>query len=146
MMTVQDLMRHASGLTYPQFGDSPVQMIWRGVNLMAEEQTNEELVGKLASLPLMFEPRTTWEFSMSTDVLGRVVEVVSDRCLADFFASRILGPLSITDTAFEPTGEQAACIAEPQADPATGAQPPMRNVTRPASLGLGRQRARLDCG
>ena len=82
-MTVQDLTRHTSGLTYPQFGDSPVQMIRRGVNLM-KVQTNEELVGKLASLPLMFEPGTTWECSMSTDVLGGV-EVVSDQRLADFF-------------------------------------------------------------
>src|SRR5436190_22545855 len=76
-MTVQDLMRHTSGLTYAQFGDTPVQMIWRDAKLMDEDQTNAELVAKLAGLPLMFEPGTTWEYSMSTDVLGRVVEVVS---------------------------------------------------------------------
>ena len=76
-MTVQDLLRHTSGLTYAQFGDSPVQMLWRDVKLMDEGQTNAELVEKLGRLPLMFEPGTTWEYSMSTDVLGRVVEVVS---------------------------------------------------------------------
>src|SRR5438270_12454519 len=62
VMTVQDLLRHTSGLTYAQFGDTPVQMIWRDVRLMDEGQTNAELVAKLADLPLMFEPGTTWEY------------------------------------------------------------------------------------
>ena len=75
-MTVQDLLRHTSGLTYAAFGDSPVQMIWRDANLQDEGQTNAELVAKLGQLPLMTEPGTTWEYSMSTDVLGRVVEAV----------------------------------------------------------------------
>src|SRR6202030_4785194 len=88
-MTVQDLLRHTSGLTYAAFGDSPVQMIWRDTNLMDENQTNEELVGKLARLPLMSEPGTTWEYSMSTDVLGCVVEVVSGKSLASFIAERV---------------------------------------------------------
>ncbi len=130
-MTVQDLMRHTSGLTYAGFGDSPVQMIWRDLDLMSEDQTNADLVSKLARLPLMFEPGTTWEYSMSTDVLGRVVEIVSGQSLAEFFAARITGPLGMTDTAFEATGERAARVAEPQADLTTGARPPMRNVTRP---------------
>ena len=130
-MTVQDLLRHTSGLTYAAFGDTPVQMIWRDANLMMEDQTNEELVGKLARLPLMFEPGTTWEYSMSTDVLGRVVEVVSGQRLADFFATRITGPLGMVDTAFAAVGERASRAAEPQADPATGIRPPMRDVSRP---------------
>ena len=130
-MTVQDLMRHTSGLTYAAFGDSPVQMIWRDTDLMSENQTNADLVGKLAHLPLMFEPGTTWEYSMSTDVLGRVVEVVSGQSLAEFFAARITGPLGMSDTAFEAVGDCAARVAEPQTDAATGARPPMRNVTRP---------------
>src|SRR3984893_250927 len=92
-MTVQDLLRHTSGLTYAAFGDSPVQMIWRDVQLMDPGQSNAELVAKLAGLPLMFEPGTTWEYSMSTDVLGRVVEVVSGQTLAQFFSERICTPL-----------------------------------------------------
>src|SRR5437763_10562517 len=129
-MTVQDLMRHTSGLTYAQFGDTPVQMIWRDTKLMDEGQTNAELVAKLAGLPLMFEPGTTWEYSMSTDVLGRVVEVVSGRSLAEFFADHIFRPLDMADTGFVAIGERAARVAEPQNDPATGSRPPMRNVTR----------------
>src|SRR5437764_7588011 len=129
-MTVQDLMRHTSGLTYAQFGDTPVQMIWRDTKLMDEDQTNAELVRKLAGLPLMFEPGTTWEYSMSTDVLGRVVEVVSGRSLAQFFGDRICGPLGMSDTGFAATGERAGRLAEPQNDPASGKRPPMREVTR----------------
>ena len=131
VMTVQDLLRHTSGLTYAAFGDSPVQMIWREADLMNESQTNADLVAKLARLPLMFEPGTTWEYSMSTDVLGRVVEVVSGQSLADFFAAEITGPLGMTDTAFEATGARAERVAEPQTEAASGERPPMRDVTRP---------------
>jgi CubicO group peptidase (beta-lactamase class C family) len=128
LMTVQDLMRHTSGLTYAQFGDSPVQMLWRDEKLMVEDQSNAELVQKLARLPLMFEPGTTWEYGMSTDVLGRVVEVVSGGSLGEFFAARILGPLGMIDTGFAATGPRLARLAEPQIDKASGARPPMRNV------------------
>ena len=129
-MTVQDLLRHTSGLTYAGFGDSPVQMIWRDANLQDENQTNEELVGKLANLPLMFEPGTTWEYSMSTDVLGRVVEVASGKSLAALIAERITGPLGMIDTAFAATGDKAARVAEPPVDKATGKKPPMRDLAR----------------
>src|SRR5438067_4436410 len=127
-MTVQDLMRHTSGLTYAQFGDTPVQMIWRDAKLMDEDQTNAELVAKLAGLPLMFEPGTTWEYSMSTDVLGRVVEVVSGESLGAFFAEWICALLVMADTGFAATGERAACFAEPQLDPATGKRSPLHEV------------------
>jgi CubicO group peptidase (beta-lactamase class C family) len=130
-MTVQDLLRHTSGLTYAAFGDSPVQMIWRDANLMDEGETIEATVKKLGRLPLMFEPGTTWEYSMSTDVLGRVVEVVSGKSLGDFFAERITGPLGMTDTGFAATGARAARLAEPQTDARTGQRPPMRNVAEP---------------
>src|SRR5204862_7614653 len=88
------------------------------------------MAAKLARLPLLFEPGTTWEYSMSTDLLGRVVEVASGSSLADFFAERITGPLGMDDTGFAATGERAARLAEPQLDPATGKRPPMREVSR----------------
>jgi CubicO group peptidase (beta-lactamase class C family) len=131
VMTVQDLLRHTSGLTYAAFGDSPVQMIWRDAEPMSPNQTNAEMVTKLASLPLMFEPGTTWEYSMSTDVLGRVVEVVSGQDLADFIDAQISLPLGLRDTGFSATGERAERVAEAQTDAATGARPPMRDVSRP---------------
>ena len=129
-MTVQDLLRHTSGLTYPMFGDSPVHMIWRDADLQSENQTNGELVGKLGKLPLLFEPGTTWEYSMSTDVLGRVVEVVEGKSLGEVLGQRIIGPLGMVDTAFSATGNRAGRVAEPLVDRATGKKPPMRNVTR----------------
>jgi CubicO group peptidase (beta-lactamase class C family) len=136
-MTVQDLLRHTSGLTYEDFGDSPVQMIWRDANLRDENQTNADLVQKLGQLPLMFEPGSTWEYSRSTDVLGRIVEVISGQSLADFFSDRITGPLGMTDTGFAASGERASRVAEPQADPATGKRPPMRNVKEPGRFHSG---------
>jgi CubicO group peptidase (beta-lactamase class C family) len=128
-MTVQDLLRHTSGLTYAMFGDSPVQMIWRDADLQTEDQTNEELVEKLGKLPLLFEPGTTWEYSMSTDVLGRVVEVVAGKSLGEVVAERITRPLGMSDTGFSVTRDEAGRLAEPLVDKATGAKPPMRNVT-----------------
>ena len=129
-MTVQDLLRHTSGLTYADRGDSPVQMLWREAGLGDPEQSSEELIGKLARLPLLFEPGTTWEYSMSTDVLGRVVEVVSGKSLGAVFAERITGPLGMADTGFTALGDKAARVAEPLVDKATGKKPAMRNVTR----------------
>jgi CubicO group peptidase (beta-lactamase class C family) len=129
-MTVQDLLRHTSGLTYAMFGNSPVQLIWRDADLQAEDQTNAELVGKLGKLPLLFEPGTTWEYSMSTDVLGRVVEVVEGKSLGEVLGQRVIGPLGMVDTAFSVAGDRAGRVAEPLVDRATGKKPPMRNVTR----------------
>jgi CubicO group peptidase (beta-lactamase class C family) len=128
-MTVQDLLRHTSGLTYGITGDSPVQKIWREAELFTADQTNAELVTKIARLPLMYEPGTTWEYGHSVDVLGRVIEVVSGQDLADFIDTRISRPLGLGDTGFAATGERAVRIAEPQ----TGERPPMHyRVTDPA--------------
>ncbi len=124
-MTVQDLLRHTSGLIYAFVGDEPVRRMWRDANVMDENQTNQQMVAKLARLPLMFEPGTTWEYSMSTDVLGRIIEVVSGKSLADFVAERITGPLGMEDTGFAATGERAPRLAEMQIDPATGERPAM---------------------
>jgi len=125
VMTVQDLMRHTSGLTYAQFGDTPVQMIWRDAKLMDDAQTNADLVGKLARLPLLFEPGTTWEYSMSTDVLGRCVEVVSGQGLAEHIRERICAPLGMVDTGFDAVGKGDR-VAQPQKG-ADGQRPSMRD-------------------
>jgi CubicO group peptidase (beta-lactamase class C family) len=124
-MTVQDLLRHTSGLIYPFVGDEPVRRAWHKANVMDEGQTNQEMVAKLARLPLLFEPGTTWEYGMSTDVLGRVVEVVSGGSLAEFVAERITRTIGMADTGFAATGERDARLAEMQVDPATGKRPPM---------------------
>lgn len=129
-MTVQDLMRHTSGLTYGIFGKSLVKQAYNNANLFDPSQTSADLITKLAKLPLAAQPGTTWDYSMSTDVLGRIVEVVSGQRLDQFIAERISKPLALTDTGFSVGGDKAARIAEPQADPTTGKRPPMPDMTR----------------
>jgi CubicO group peptidase (beta-lactamase class C family) len=129
-MTVQDLMRHTSGLTYGIFGKSLVKQAYNNANLFDPSQTSADLITKLSKLPLAAQPGTTWDYSMSTDVLGRIVEVVSGQRLDQFIAERIGKPLALTDTGFSVVEDKAARIAQPQIDPATGKRPPMPDVTR----------------
>src|ERR1039457_2380144 len=123
-MTVQDLLRHTSGLTYGFFGNSLVDQAYVKANLFVRDQTLAGLVTKLSKLPLAHQPGTVWEYSLSTDVLGRIVEVVSGMVLDRFIRERITQPLKMPDTAFYVTAQQAARMAEPQMDPATGKRPP----------------------
>jgi len=104
--TVHDLLRHTSGFTYGPFGDSPVQRAYQAANLVDFGQSNAELVTKLASLPLAYQPGETFEYSMSTDVLGRVIEVVSGMPLEKFIEQRITAPLGMLDTSFGATDPQ----------------------------------------
>ena len=120
-MTVQDLLRHTSGLTYGFIGKSMVKDRYNAANLWDRNQTNAELVTKLSKLPLQNHPGTTWDYSMSYDVLARVVEVASGVEFDTFVKERIAKPLKLTDTAFWAEGtERQARIAEPPVDPKTG--------------------------
>src|SRR5262245_17336864 len=76
-MTIQDLMRHTSGLTYGTPGANQIKQSYLDMNVNDRKQTLADMADKLAKLALMYQPGTTWEYSMSTDVLGRVVEVAS---------------------------------------------------------------------
>jgi CubicO group peptidase (beta-lactamase class C family) len=122
-MTVQDLMRHTAGFTYGQFGNSLVQRAYRAAHLIDNQQTNAEMVGKLAQLPLCHQPGTTFEYGMSTDVLGRVVEVVSGLELDRFFSEHITAPLGMRDTSFGVEADSLHTLAEPQRESAPGAVP-----------------------
>jgi CubicO group peptidase (beta-lactamase class C family) len=99
-MTIQDLLRHSAGLTYGAKGDNLVKAMWAEANVSGGRPSNAELIDRIAKLPLLFQPGTTWEYSVATDVLGRVVEVVSDRSLYQFEKERILDPLGMKDTSF----------------------------------------------
>jgi CubicO group peptidase (beta-lactamase class C family) len=122
-MTVHDLMRHTAGFTYGQFGDSLVQRAYRAAHMIDTAQTNAEMIGKLAQLPLAHQPGTTFEYGMSTDVLGRVVEVVSGMPLDEFFREHITGPLRMGDTAFGVAADALHRLAEPQREAAAGQVP-----------------------
>jgi CubicO group peptidase (beta-lactamase class C family) len=99
-MSVQDLMRHTSGLTYGFFGEGLVKKSYVEAKLGEGDPTTTELVERLAQQPLAYQPGTTWDYSQSTDVLGRVVEVVSGKSLFAFEKERILDPLGMKDTSF----------------------------------------------
>jgi CubicO group peptidase (beta-lactamase class C family) len=84
------------------------------------------MVAKLGRLPLAYQPGTTWQYSVSTDVLGRVVEVASGMELDRFIVDRICSPLGLADTDFGPI--DAARSAQPQIDSGSGKRPPMRDT------------------
>jgi CubicO group peptidase (beta-lactamase class C family) len=115
-ITIQDLLRHTSGLTTALFGNSLVRQMYHDNDVRDDQQTNAELAGKLARLPLMHQPGTTFEYSMSTDVLGRIIEVLSDRDLNRFVVERIAEPLGMEDTAFLLSERNQNRLALPQAD------------------------------
>jgi CubicO group peptidase (beta-lactamase class C family) len=102
-MTLQDLLRHTSGLTYGIFGDTLVKKQWLNAKLFEGDPTNAEFVNRLVKLPLASHPGTMWDYSHSTDVLGRIIEIVSNRSLYEFEKERILDPLGMKDTAFDVT-------------------------------------------
>ncbi len=130
-MTIQDLLRHTAGLTYGIFGKSLVKDRYNALNCMDPNQTNEELAKKLSQLPLHYQPGSTWEYSMATDLLARIVEVVSGMPFDTFVAEKICKPLGLQDTGFWVEGEaKQSRIAEPQIDPGTGKRPAVRDVTQ----------------
>ena len=122
-MTVHDLLRHTSGLTYGPLTGTGLKQAYEDAKVADIGQTNEEMVAKLAKLPLAYQPGSTWQYSLSTDVLGRVVEVVSRKTLDAFIAERICKPLGLADTSFD--AADPARAAEPQIDPGLGKRPPM---------------------
>ena len=132
-MTIQDLLRHTSGLVYGGFTShtgvkeayTKEGVDWNGV-------TAAEQIDRLARVPLAHQPGTAWEYSLSTDVLGRVVEAVSGVTLGQFFQERIFTPLKMPDTAFLVPNGKVARLAQPFAkDPVTGAAVALLDVTQP---------------
>ena len=123
--TVHDLLRHTAGLTYEFLGTSTVQKQYAEERIGSRQRTNAEFSETLASLPLQLEPGTAWEYSRATDVLGRLVEVISGQTLGSFLRHQILMPLGMVDTAFSVPQAQQHRIAEPFASDPDGGPPPM---------------------
>jgi CubicO group peptidase (beta-lactamase class C family) len=121
--TVQDLLRHTAGMTYEFLGDSEVQQQYNQHKLASRERNNEEFSHTLASIPLMFQPGSVWAYSRATDVLGRLIEVVSGQSLGDFLHAEIFEPLGMTDTGFWVLPEEEHRIAEPFAHDPDGGIP-----------------------
>ncbi len=132
-ITVQDLLRHTSGLTYEFRGNTLVHKAYIAARVSRLKQTNADQVATLGSLPLLHQPGAQWEYSRSTDVLGRLVEVISGQTLGAFLSERILTPLGMTDTRFSVPEADHGRIAEPFAkDPEGGMDISLLDVKRPA--------------
>jgi len=120
-MTVQDLLRHTSGITYDHTGNGLVQQLYQQSRLRSRKITNAEHAALVASLPLKCQPGAEWNYSRSTDILGRILEVVSGKTLSAFLTERLLAPLRMAETAFHTGEANAGRLAEPFAnDPWTG--------------------------
>lgn len=128
-MTVHDLMRHTSGLTYGAVGANPVKQSYLDMKVADRNQTNAEMADKLGKLALLYQPGTTWEYSMSTDVLGRVVEVASGMPLDKFIEERITKPLKMGDTAFEASADKKARGAKPMKEGPKNELPAIPDIT-----------------
>ena len=98
-ITVRDLLRHTAGLTYGVFGDTLVDQEYRKAKILGQLNL-AEFVTQLSAIPLQYEPGTRWHYSVSIDVLGRLVEVLSGKSFDQFLQERIFAPLEMNDTGF----------------------------------------------
>lgn len=120
-MTIQDLLRHTSGIAYEHTGNGLVQQLYQQSRVRSRKISNAEHAALIAGMPLMCHPGEEWNYSRSTDILGRVIEVVSGKSLSAFLSERILLPLQMLDTAFHTGEHNAGRLAEPfPTDPWTG--------------------------
>ena len=138
-ITIQDLMRHTSGITYGFFGGGLVKAAYNHTELAKDDASIEVLADRLSKLPLAYQPGTTWDYGYSTDVLGRVVEVVTGKTLYQAMKERILDPLGLVDTSFYVTDRaKHARVVEPFADD--------RVIGRNAEFGDPRIALKLELG
>jgi CubicO group peptidase (beta-lactamase class C family) len=136
-MTVQDLLRHTAGLTYEILAEAPIRRLYVEAMTYRRDWSNEEFSKTLATLPLMYQPGSVWDYSRATDVLGRLVEVASGQLLRDFLQQRIFAPLGMVDTGFHVPAAQHHRLAEPFAqDPDSGADVSVLDVREPVAMDM----------
>jgi CubicO group peptidase (beta-lactamase class C family) len=128
-ITVHDLLRHTSGLTYAEFTRHPaVKAAYQEAGLFSTEVpskwitlTPQQQIEAFSKAPLLSQPGSTWEYSLSTDLLGRVLEVVSNKPLSVLLDERLIQPLGMKDTSYVVPASKVARLAEPlKIDPTTG--------------------------
>ena len=110
-MTIQDLMRHTAGLAYG-FSDSPVDDLYEEAGVLSDNRSVDDFIQKLAKIPLKHHPGSVWEYSVSVDVQGRLIEVLSGQDLATFLRERIFEPLDMHDTGFTVPAEKRGRFAQ----------------------------------
>ncbi|MCX5239224.1 beta-lactamase family protein [Streptomyces prunicolor] len=125
-MLIRHLMTHTSGLTFAFYHSHPVDALYREAHLESSVPPGANLAETIdiyASLPLQFEPGTQWNYSVASNVLGRIVEVVSGQRLDEFFAERIFRPLGMPDAGFSVPDEKADRLSELYGDADGGIEP-----------------------
>jgi CubicO group peptidase (beta-lactamase class C family) len=131
-MLVWHLLTHTSGLTYGFQQANAVDEAYRAAGFFLDPPPEHDLASACdvwAGLPLLFEPGAEWNYSVSTDVVGRIVEIVSGQSLDEFFAQRIFGPLGMSDTGFTVSdAERARMTALYMHDPETATAVPFPGV------------------
>jgi CubicO group peptidase (beta-lactamase class C family) len=132
-MTIQDLLRHTSGLVYGSFTpNQQIKELYAKNGVDWANVTPEEQIERLGKVPLAHQPGTTWEYSLSTDVLGRVVEKVSGQPLGRFLDEWVFSPLKMPDTSFVVPAAKLGRLAQPLAiEPSTGQPIKLVDVTVP---------------
>lgn len=140
-ITVHDLLRHTSGLTYAEFTrHAAVKAAYQEAGLFSTEVpskwitlTPQQQIDAFSKTPLLSQPGSTWEYSLSTDLLGRVLEAVSNKPLSELLDEKLIKPLGMKDTSFVVPASKVARLAEPlKIDPTTGGpMMVMLDVTRP---------------
>ena len=136
---IHDLFRHTSGITYGGRGATPVHKLYPGGSAVASfEYNGEAFLAKLATLPLVYQPGTTWDYGFSTDVLGLVIEKVSGKRLGEFLQGAVWDKVRMPDTTFSVPDAKRARLARPLAtDPVSG---------RPQAIAALDKAAKFDCG
>src|SRR5688572_13408044 len=138
-ITIQDLMRHTSGITYGGRGNTPIHKLWpAGSSVAAYGGTTDQFMETIGKLPLLYQPGTTWDYSLSIDALGAVVEKVTGKSLGAVLEERVFSKVGMPDTSFDAVATKGARIAQPLPnDPLTG---------KPQTIRLIRERPKFDCG
>lgn len=135
---IHDLFRHTSGLTYGGRGDHPISKLYPTGTQPALEGSTADFIARITKLPLAHQPGTVFEYSFSTDVLGAVVENVSEQRLGDYLRANVWKPLGMVDTTFAVTEQMRPRLAQPFANnPLDG---------KPQSIALLNQQTKFDCG
>ena len=138
-VTIQDLMRHTSGIIYGGRGATAVHKLYPASSSSAGTgMTGKEFVDKLGSLPLLHQPGSTWDYGFGLDVLGVVIERVSGQPLGQYLEAQVFKPLGMKDTAFAVPPEKAKRYAKAFAnDPDTGKPQFVLDLTKPLKFECG---------
>lgn len=122
-VTIHDLLRHTSGFTYGEFGTGPVHQSYRDLDVLDCRQSPEGFIGKLAKIPLAYRPGTTFEYGVSTDVLGLVIERIRSQDLESALKHLIFAPLELGDSSFLLAKDSTTRLAQALRDRSTGQRP-----------------------